>query len=237
MGTWEEHEAFLEDMGTWLRKHWEEAELELNQPTYEAPQTEMHDIGGFKTVEILPGTKCTHWWQRGPAWPFEQCEQPAGAFTLHEGVGKCNRHGGNYGRGAIQGAVLMANAFADELNVSPWEGMLQQVRLLANQVNWLAKRVNEAEKISEDSIMPGGDKYYLVALLEARGDRLAKVSKMAIDAGIAERFVRQVELEGELMYKATLHALGLEGIEGAAQERILSALAEKLLELEGEVVG
>ena len=229
----------LEDMRAHLTTrqlhYWENVEHQISQPDYEEPVTSLLAIGGFATVEIDPGLSCTFWGQKGPAWPFEQCPRPAGLHTNHEGVGLCYVHGGMTGSGHIEGAILMAQAYAQELNVTPWEALLSQVRLLANQVEWLKLRVLEAERSGGDAaIRPGGDDWDWVALLEARGERLAKVSKLAIDAGVAERLVRQIELEAEIMFKSALAGLDAAGIEGEQREKMLGAMAGKMLELEGE---
>lgn len=233
MSSYDEYLEALDAMDTRQRGHWEDAELILNQPDYMAPVTGRVTIGGFSTAEILDGGQCIHWWQRGPAWPFEQCPRPAGYKTNHEGVGLCWEHGGHFGKGEVQGAVMTAHAYADELDVSPWQALLSQVRLLAGQVSWLQHRVRIAEAESgAEAIKPGGSAWHWVALLEARGERLAKVSKMAISAGVAERFVRQLELEGEMMLTAALHALDSIGVAGEERDRALASMASKLLELE-----
>lgn len=233
MSSYDDYLTALGAMDARQRTHWEEAELVLNQPDYETPVTGRLDIGGFSTAEIVESHQCIHWWQRGPAWPFEQCPRPAGHRTNHEGVGLCWEHGGHFGKGAVQGAVMMAHAYADELDVSPWQALMSQVRLLSAQVSWLRARVLDAElQKGVNALKPGSDDYPWVAMLEARGERLAKVAKMAIDAGVAERFVRQLELEGEMMMTAAVHALDSIGITGEARETALASMAEKLLELE-----
>lgn len=230
-----DEEEYRQHMTTRQLKHWDDALYTAAQPDYTDPVTELLDIGGWKTVEIVDGGCCIFWGQKGPAWPFEQCTKRAGQGTDHEGVGLCYEHGGIYGVGKVQGAILMANAYAQELNVTPWEALLSQVRLLANQVEWLKIRVRDAESKGNDAaIRPGGPDYDWVLMLEARGERLAKVSKMAIDAGVAERLVKQIELEAEAMFRAALTGLDAAGIEGEAREKFLASMSGKLLEIEAE---
>lgn len=127
----------------------------------------------------------------------------------------------------------MGHAFGDELNVTPWEGLLQQVRLLANQVAWAQKRVNAAEeKGGEDAIRPGGIGWDWVVLLESRGERLAKVSKMAIDAGVAQQLVKQMELEADAMYKAASAMLDSLGLKDDVRESALAVMSRELLAIE-----
>lgn len=232
-------EKAMAGMGIWLKKHWEEAEFEAMQPLYKAPRTWLRDIGGFLTVEVGTELGCVHW-EEGPGIKghskkrqIVECHRGAGQGTDHAGVGLCYMHDGARGRGKVQGAILMALAFGDELNCSPWEAMQQQIRLLAGQVAWLQKRVNAAEEAGKDeAIRPGGAGWDWVVLLEARGDRLAKVAKMAIDAGLATRLVQQLELEAEGMYEAATALLDSLGIEGDQREMALAMMTRKLLEIE-----
>lgn len=232
-------EKVMNGMHGWLRTHWEEAEFEAMQPLYEAPATSRLEIGGYETVEVESGLRCTHW-ETGPGIKghsrkrtYVQCHRGAGQGTDHAGVGLCYMHDGARGRGKVQGAILMALAFGDELNCSPWEAMQQQIRLLANQVAWLQKRVNAGEAEGGDAaIKPGGIAWDWVVLLEARGDRLAKVAKMAIDAGLATRLVQQMELEAEGMYEAATAMLDSLGLEGDQRELALAVMTRKLLEIE-----
>ena len=87
------------------------------------------------------------------------------------------------------------------------------------------------------ALKPGGEAFEWVDMLEKRGDRLARVAKMAIDAGVAERLVRQVELEAELMLKSTLFALDALGMNEDDKERALELMSAKMLELEAEQNG
>lgn len=224
-----------DSMSERLRGHWDEAEFQYAQPDYQHPRTGRLNIGGYRSAEILESGNCTYWGQKGSAWPYEQCTKPAGHRTLHEGVGLCYSHGGNNNSGKVRGAVLMAMSYAEELDVTPWEALLSQVRLLANQVEWLRLRVLEAEsKGGAEAIRPGGSDFDWVLMLDTRGDRLAKVSKMAIDSGVAERLVRQIELEAAAMFRAAIAGLEAAGIEGEQRELFLEKMAGKLLEIEGE---
>ncbi len=229
-------------LDSWQKIHWEEAEFEAMQPVYEAPRTWRLDIGGHETAEIATGReglRCTRW-ESGPGIKghsrkrvYTQCHRDAGQGTNHEGVGLCYMHEGHRGRGKVQGAILMALAFGDELDCTPWQAMQQQIRLLAGQVAWLQKRVNAAEATGGDgAVRPGGIGWDWVVMLESRGDRLAKVAKMAIDAGLATRLVQQLELEAEGMYEAASAMLDSLGLEGEQRELALSVMTRKLLEIE-----
>lgn len=220
---------------TRLRSYWDAAEVVAVQPFYEAPVF-VQDAFGVLDI-VAPFLACEGRTKLGKqsAYGTKPCTRRAGEGTIHEGIGLCSAHGGNFGKGKAIGAILMAMAYADEMNISPWEALLKQVKLLANQVEWLRQQVSMAEVLQGSAaLLPGGTAFDLVEMLDRRGDRLAKVSKMAIDAGVAERFIRQLELEAELMVKAARHALELTGLDDEAQALALERMGAKLMELEAE---
>lgn len=221
-------------------RFWAEAEFEEMQPTYERPVLEADEWG---VLTIVSTNLCTNfqvkkppgWWKtEGEAWPYERCKRPAGYRTDHEGVGLCYVCRGTQGAGRAKGAILMAMAYADEMvGVTPWEALLSQLRLLANQVSWLRQRVYEAEAAyGPGGLKPGGEGFDWVLMLEQRGERLAKVAKLCIDAGIAERLVRQVEVEAEAMMKAAVAGMDAAGITGEQRDLLLDGMSKVLLELE-----
>lgn len=221
---------FYESLSPKLLDYWEEAEVQVLQPDYEHPVVTVDEFG---VCTIEPGLMCPHTRATYSTLPPITCKNAAGRWTAHEGVGFCASHGGTRGRPQTQGAVFTAMAFADELNVSPWEALLSQVRLLANQVRWLRMRVENAEaEHGVDGIRPGGEGWDWVAMLEARGDRLAKVSKMAIDAGVAERLVRQLELEADHMAAAAIATFERLGIYGEQRDEALEFMGAELMRLE-----
>lgn len=224
------YEQFYENLNTRRRKYWEEADDLVLQPGYEHPVVVRDEFG---VCEIQPGLPCPHVTQKYSTLPPVPCLRGAGRGTIHEGVGMCSIHRGNYGRFNAQGAILTAMAYADEMNVSPWEALLSQVRLLANQVHYLRQRIANAEgEFGVDAVKPGGMAWDWVVMLEARGDRLAKVAKMAIDAGVAERLVRQIELEADHMVTAALAMMDHLGIFGEQREEALELMGNKIMELE-----
>lgn len=133
----------------------------------------------------------------------------------------------------------MAMQVAREDDISPWDALLRATRLAANRVAWVDRQL--AEAVAADD---GGEGTTRVRawLKESRNERnlLARTAKAAIDAGVAERLVRQVELEGRLVAEVlgrTLDALDL----SAEQRQVAFATAHReLLQLEaseGEVTG
>lgn len=100
---------------------------------------------------------------------------------------------------------------ARELNVTPWEALLKSVRVAAARVAWVDAQLADAVRRND-----GGEAAPEVKgwLKESRLERtlLARVAKAAVDAGVAERLVRQTELEGEIVAEVlgrVLDKLGL----------------------------
>ena|SRR5687768_15856365 len=229
------HEARKAALPTRLRGYWEAAELEQMQPDYEGPELKADDWG---ILDVVKTPLCSGFDQKYTSLPAVMCKWPAGHLTAHLGAGKCFYHNGYFGRELHKGAILMALAYADEMNVSPWEALLSQCRLLSNQVAWLRLRVYEIEKeYGKAGLRPGGEGWDWVAMLEARGDRLAKVAKMCLDAGIQQQLVASIELEADHMMKAALAGMDAAGLEGEAREKMLDGMSAKLLELTSGVGG
>ena len=225
-------ERYREQLPVVKARHWDAVEARVLESTYERPAVQVDEWGVITIPEpgLCPGVT-----QKYSTLPPVHCARPAGAGTVHEGIGLCSTHRGAQGAGQVQGAVEMALLFADEMQVTPWEALLSQVRLLAQQVRWLQIRVQNAElEFGVDAIKPGGPAWEWVALLEARGDRLAKVSKMALDAGVAERLVYQVNVETEAMVDAANSLMDQLGLTGEAREKALEHMGMRLLELESK---
>lgn len=174
------------------------------------------------------------------------CDAPAGSGTSHPGVGLCYRHGGETERGRREGAWIVAHAFARALDVSPWEGLLTAVRIAAGKVAFCESKLAQAEvdrqlePPSESAISEAGrthdaqgtNLHYWVKQSELWHDKLARVSQMAISAGVAERLVRQLELEAQLMLRATSLTFEELGLSDDVRERALGIMARNLVALE-----
>lgn len=117
----------------------------------------------------------------------------------------------------------MAHGLARKLNVTPWDALLEEVRRTAGAVAWLQLKVGETEDDEQllldvqdvdESGMPSGPApmrpWYRMYVAERQW--LGRVSKMALDAGVAERLVQQAEINGQEIARvigATLDALEL----------------------------
>jgi hypothetical protein len=73
-----------------------------------------------------------------------------------------------------------------------------------------------------------------------RGDRLARVSKMAIDAGVAQMLLQRVELQGELLYRAASEGIAAAvdrlnlPLDEEAQLDLVASIARQVVRLEEE---
>jgi hypothetical protein len=124
----------------------------------------------------------------------------------------------------------MAHGFAKALDVTPWQALLTAVKIAAGRVAFIEAKLGEA--VEDSQLMPEGDLAWWVRQGEFWHTQMARVAKMAIDAGVAERLVKQVELEAELMLKATTLTLGELGLDEVTRERALGIMSRHLLELE-----
>lgn len=88
------------------------------------------------TGRVYTRAKCGQLQLRGNV-RGKACHLPAGNGTSHLGAGRCYAHGGARRVGRAAGAWLMAHAFAQQLNVSPWEALLMAVRIAAGKVAYI----------------------------------------------------------------------------------------------------
>lgn len=162
-------------------------------------------------------------------WPH--CPMAAGAGTDHPGTGPCRWHGGTTVSERRRGAIVTAHAIARILDVDPWEALIVAMR---RAYAWSAFYQAKLASVTDDEdLRPGGDAYDWVRGAERTTEAAAKYAKMALDAGVAERHVQTVELQGRLIAQvlgATLAELDLgEEVETKAREIMemsLRALSE-----------
>jgi len=120
---------------------------------------------------------------------------------------------------------------ARELEVSPWEALLLAVRKAAGRVAWVDAQLTDATRAADGD---QNDRAVLRWLSESRKERtlLARTAKAAVDAGVAERFVRQVELEGRLVAEVLGRVIDRLALSPADRIQAFSLAQEELLVLE-----
>lgn len=142
----------------------------------------------------------------------ERCRNAAGLYGAYEDerIGPCWAHGGALLRGRSEAAWVMAHQFAAEYDVTPWEGLLKAVRIAAGKVaytEWVLSQASDDLELegrfarNDDGILLHPDTGEMLGAGQLRDlswwvrknelwvDRLARYSKAAIDAGVAERLV------------------------------------------------
>ena len=182
----------------------------------------------------------------------KQCKNPAGQGTWYEGYGRCVAHGGAKRAGRILGAWLMAHAFAQEYDLTPWEALLYVVRITAGRVRYcefvlsqaasdreIEGRVSEGEPtgVSESGeLVEGRNLRWWVETSERERMMLARVSKAAIDAGVAQLMIEKEIQSGEQMAMVlgrTLDALDDAGIPNEVLSTIRSIMGQELRNMDG----
>jgi len=140
------------------------------------------------------------------------CGLTAGARTDHKGFGLCALHGGSSPGGRKQAQRMMAaaasSAFGLPIDVSPEDALTQELSRCAGAVHYLAQHlqtIDPAERLKAPHVA-------FVDLYDRERDRLVRVAKAAIDAGIAERQVAAIERTAEafaVVLRAVLGDLGV----------------------------
>lgn len=131
---------------------------------------------------------------------------------------------------------MMAQRFAGELQVTPWDALLVVLRRAAAKSQWYAQ---ELARCGEVGLLPGGENHELVREAERADQVLAKVAKMALDAGVAERLVQAVTIEAQAVTRV-LNAALLSSELGLTDEQVTTArrlMRAELAALDAEVIG
>lgn len=170
----------------------------------------------------------------------ELCAWTAGSGTAHRGTGACVRHDSQVERAA--GAWVVAHVISRHTDVSPWEALLLTVKRAAAWSAFYDTKLGEAP--DDDALAPNGSHHHWVVAAERVNDKLARYSKMAVDAGVAAMLVARARSEGEQIARVLNAALGAAGLDEEQERRVRAALRAALLELEsetsvesGEIVG
>lgn len=202
-------------------------------------------INHGRWVKLLPiGDDVGEWWEPAAKGPNalscleldkygDVCARWAGAGTNHPGTGPCSKHGGKTAYQDMVGAWVVAHSFSLELQCTPWEALLKVVRIAAGKVKFCEWKISTAT--NDGDLEPGGELFFWVTMSERWTLHLMNASKTAIAAGVAERLVRQVELEGQLMVEAARRTFEEMGFDDDQRDRAMQLMARHVLELESKV--
>lgn len=158
----------------------------------------------------------------------DACGKPAGAGTAHRGVGACWMHDTRLERAT--GAWIVAHAMTRIEDITPWEALLLAVKRAAAWSKFYESKVGEAT--DDEQLRPEGDLYDWVVALERVNDKLARYSKMAVDAGVAAMLVQRARTEGETIARVLNEAIGAAGLDDETEARLRAALRQALLAVE-----
>jgi len=161
----------------------------------------------------------------GGKTPNGPCQQWAGAGTSHKGIGACKRHGGATPNHQVAAEKHMAvermRTFGLPIDTDPQTALLDEIKRTAGHVAWLSSRIQnlddsqaayerategeEAESVPGvkepllDKTMFGPKPSVWIGIYQTERQHLARVCKMALDAGVAERQVALAEQQGQLL--------------------------------------
>jgi hypothetical protein len=127
----------------------------------------------------------------------ELCRAFAGQGTDHSGVPgtRCKYHGGATKSHKTHAVITQAKARAARLGepyeMEPVEALLWMVNLSAGQVRYLGE---ELASLNGDRL--DGEHLIMQRLWDQERDRLARISKAAVDAGVSERAIILAERTG-----------------------------------------
>lgn len=166
----------------------------------------------------------------------ETCRAFAGQGTEHPGVGCCKFHLGNTKRHNTHAARKEALAkwaerskFGEPLEVGPAEALLGVLHLSAGHLSWIrAELAAIKDKRTQEAQV-------LMRLWDEERDRIARISKAALDVGVAEAQIALAERYGEQLAQL-LRGIFFDGDLGltAVQRALLPDVLRRHLGLFGQ---
>lgn len=115
------------------------------------------------------------------------------------------------------------------VDVHPLDALLEMVCEAAGNVHYLRTRVEDLHLTEVNDLTGVTEANALVKLYEQERDRLAKFSKMALDAGVDERQVRIAEAQGQQLAAVVRAAVAAAAVGG--EQAGLKAAAEEMRRL------
>lgn len=155
----------------------------------------------------------------------EPCRHGAGMRTDHPGAGRCWLHGGRTPSGKAhadrEAAQQQLTKLGIPIQVDPIQALLQEVCEAAGNVAFLRQQVQELDAKSVASSA-------MVVLYNEERERLAKVAKAAVDAGIADRQVRLAEQQAMTLVHVVRVVLSRLGLPDSRRELAVRYTIEEL---------
>lgn len=173
------------------------------------------------------------------------CKRPRGWGTDHPGYGNCKNHGGSTPSGrkaaAEEAAKLSSRGLGVSLDIEPQDALLQCVQRTAGIALFCRQQVDalEADKLVENGSHGRVEMNVWIRAEAEATERLARFSKMALDAGVAERRVRLAERTAQLIAQALEDTLQELDLPAAHRAKLARTFGTRLMVLEastGDVV-
>ena len=200
----------------------------------------------MRDMDQMHGTRQTRPRTAGPRCAAKTrsgtpCQNPAGMRTEHVGYGTCYLHGGCMPNHVLAAARAEAHQSAavfmgPALDVEPHEALLWCIRLAAGQVEYAQRRVAGLRDDDAFEETVGGRQLTAwVRVQQESMERLARFSKMALDAGVEERRVRLSERFGEAIASVLDGGFKDLGLSADQQRRAPDIVQRALLAMERTV--
>jgi hypothetical protein len=127
----------------------------------------------------------------------ERCRLFAGQGTSHRGTGRCFLHLGNT-RGHQTHAVKVeaqrrAIQFGEKIDIAPSEALLTVLHLSYGHLEFIRAELGALLD------QPSFERDVLLRAWDDERDRVARIGKAALDAGVQERQIQLAERYGELL--------------------------------------
>lgn len=185
----------------------------------------------------------------------EICMNPAGRGTDHLGYGKCKKHGGTSLVNRLQAAKQEALEISANmvmglpLDITPMDALLWCVKIAAGEVAYCCWRIEqlthdeavgnpqsilfrEGGRIWQERTVHAPELHIWIQARHGCLERLARFSKLALDAGVAERQIRLVEQAGEGLATAIRSILDKLELTADQEARAPEVVRFALMELE-----
>lgn len=174
------------------------------------------------------------------------CLIVAGRGTDHLGAGFCKLHSGSGGIMADNGRALLRNIKARQAlqtlgipyEIDPEDALLALVHEAAGNVAFLGGRVSELgfQLVGDvmsltrngDAVPTTEDVRSIVKLYNEERDRLAKYSKIALEAGIAARKVKLMEDQAAVVVAVLRAVVGRMDLTDGQRTEALTMIADEL---------
>lgn len=179
------------------------------------------------------------------------CTKPAGWGTEHPGFGACKLHGGGTPNAGLSAGRKAAVIMGAPIDIDPHEALIYCVQQTAGEVFYATRKIaslNEEEELQRPTVITDRvgskdgytetkelalDLHIWIRVRQEAMDRLARYSKMALDAGVDERRVAIAENAASVL--APILQLVFEDLKLTKDQlkRAPSILERRLLAIEG----